>query len=571
MRYPLHLRMTTGERTTSLALLLVVVVLSVWLAAELPPHGFYSGDSGVKLIAARNAIAHPARPFEIDLPTINGRPVPHVERFFAVHGQHAHALQSPLFPVLSAPLIAVFGLRGAYLLPLIGFVALLPLLIRMAKHAAPDVSMWTVAAVGIFAGPVLFYAFEFWEHVPAIACLAGATALLSASHPSRTHLVLSGSLSALAILLRPEAVWYAVALCGWQLHAKVRPTYYIAAAALILSVFALLNFLESGNLMGLHASANLAPLLDDWARARIQRGALWFWPGRGPHDADFASWGGSSTLWIAGILVLAASWVAFFLGANARRCQTTALIAVAMLALDAATGAYSRESLWSCWPAGLLLMVPSTRGKALAALWWLALFTIVAVWLSSTHDGGAQWGPRFVLIAAPAMIVLAAANLSDAASPGQAQRFRQAVVVIVLLAGLWTTRAAYRELRGTKQFYAQLVEAVDRVVENGSVIVFSTWWFDQVVASLHSTRTFLYADGRPAGAAILAELQAAGIHDAVLVWSREQPEDSAAVEAVTHSCYQITDTADVPERQLRILKLRCNVPEPLPGGLRIKP
>ena len=540
--------MTTRRHTTSLALLLVVTVASAWLAAELPPHGFYSGDSGVKLIAARNAIAHPSRPFEIDLPTINGRPVPYVERFFAVHGQHAHALQSPLFPVLSAPLIAVFGLRGAYILPLIGFVALLPLLIRMAKQAAPDVGILTLATVGIFAGPVLFYAFEFWEHLPAVACLAGATALLSASHPSRTHLVVSGSLSALAILLRPEAVWYAIALCGWQLHAKARPTYYIAAATLILGVFTLLNFLESGNLMGLHAAANLAPLLDDWAVARLHRGALWFWPG--------------SMIWIAGILVLTGSWVAFLRGVNSRLCQTTALVAVAMLALDAAAGAYPRESLWSCWPAGLLLMVPSTRGKELAALWWLSLFTILAVWLSSTHDGGAQWGPRFVLIAAPAMIVLAAANMSDAAGPGQAQRFRQAVVLIVLLAGCWTTRAAYRELRGTKQFYARLVEAVDRVVENGSVIVFSTWWFDQVVASLHSTRTFLYADSGPAGATIVGELQAAGIHDAVFVWSREQPEDSAAVEAVAHSCSQITETADVPERQLRILKVRCNLPEP---------
>ena len=39
---------------------------------------------------------------------------------------------------------------------------------------------------------------------------------------------------------------------------------------------------------------------------------------------------------------------------------------------------------------------------------------MIAVWLSSTHDGGAQWGPRFLLIAAPALIVLAAANATDA-------------------------------------------------------------------------------------------------------------------------------------------------------------
>lgn len=534
---------------------------AVWLAAELPPHAFYSGDSGVKLIAARNAIAHPSRPFEIDLPTINGQPAPYVERFFAVHGQHAHALQSALFPVLSAPFIAMFGLRGAYFLPLISFVALWPLLIRIARHAAPDVGIWTVAAVGIFAGPVLFYAFEFWEHVPAIACLAGATALLITLPPSRAQLLGGGVLSAIAILLRPEALWYVSALAGWRIFVKARVALYLGAVVAILGVFAVFNFLESGSWMGPHASANMAPLLDDWARVRVQRGALWFWPARR----------GSSMFWIAGLLVVLASWVAFLFKVKPRLNQTTALGAAAVLALNGAMGSYPRESLWSCWPIGVLLLVPSTRLKDLAAMWWLTVFTIVAVWLSSTHDGGAQWGPRFVLIAAPAMIVTAAANLSDATGPGPAQRLRQALVLIVLLAGLWTTRAAYRELRGTKQFYAQLVDAVDRHVAHGSVIVFSTWWFDQVVASLYSTRTFLYADGAPAAATILNALQGAAIRDAVLAWSREQPEDGVAGEAVGDSCYQIARTDDIPERQVRLLTLTCQIPEPAPAGHRIKP
>ena len=52
--------MTDGDwnlstRAATVGLLLLVSIASVWLAAELPPHAFYSGDSGVKLIAARNA------------------------------------------------------------------------------------------------------------------------------------------------------------------------------------------------------------------------------------------------------------------------------------------------------------------------------------------------------------------------------------------------------------------------------------------------------------------------------------------------------------------------------------
>jgi hypothetical protein len=194
--------------------------------------------------------------------------------------------------------------------------------------------------------------------------------------------------------------------------------------------------------------------------------------------------------------------------------------------------------------------------KERAYWWWLSLFTVVGVWLSSTHDGGAQWGPRFVLIAAPSLIVIAAANATDAAGPGRARKFRQALVLAVLLAGLWTTRAAYRELRGTKQFYAELVDAVDRAVDEGGVIVFSTWWFDQVVASLYPSHTFLYADNAPAAAAILNELQSAGVRSAALAWSREEVGDDVLARAAGGRC-DIAEATDLPQREVRILEVVC--------------
>jgi hypothetical protein len=411
--------------------------------------------------------------------------------------------------------------------------------------------MATLALVGIFAGPVVFYAFEFWEHAPAIACLAGATALLLAPRVDRAHQIASAALAVAAMLLRPEAVWYVIALAGWQIYAKARLGYFLATTAIVLGTFAAFNLVESGNVLGPHISANMAPLVDDWARARVQRAALWLWPGSG--------------LWVMAVPVLIWSWIARRMNVDRRLAQAISLCAVAALALEAASGAYARESLWNCWPAGLLLFVPTTRFRAIAPMWWLTVFTVVAVWLSSTHDGGAQWGPRFVLIAVPAMIVIAAANASDAVGPGRARKFRQALVLVVLLAGLWTTRAAYRELRGTKQFYAGLVHAVDGVAGRGSVIVFGTWWFDQVVASLYSSRTFLYADGAPAAGVILKELQGGNIRDAVLIWSREEAADGAIATAMAGTCYQTTQSHDIPQRELRVLKATCGPREQGPG------
>src|SRR5262245_28644440 len=105
-------------RATWLALALTIVVL----ARGLPSETFFVGDPGVKLVAARAAITHPARPLEVPLPEIGGQPIALVEPFFAVHGEHAHAVTSEAFPLLSAPLIALFGIRGAYVLPALGFL-----------------------------------------------------------------------------------------------------------------------------------------------------------------------------------------------------------------------------------------------------------------------------------------------------------------------------------------------------------------------------------------------------------------------------------------------------------------
>src|SRR5690242_1814301 len=91
-----------ASRRTGVVLVLVVTAIMAWLALSLPADAFFSGDSGLKLIAARNAIAHPSRPFDVDLPIVNGRPAPYVDPMLELHGDHAYALQSPIFPVLSA-------------------------------------------------------------------------------------------------------------------------------------------------------------------------------------------------------------------------------------------------------------------------------------------------------------------------------------------------------------------------------------------------------------------------------------------------------------------------------------
>lgn len=164
---------------TRLALVLAACsIMLVALASGLRPDAFYVGDPGVKLVAARNALVFPGSPLEIPLPLIGTDRTPHVDPFFAVHGTHAHAVTSELFPLASAPFLALFGMRGLYVWPALGFIAAIAACAWLASVLDPGRDGAIVAAVAALGTPWLFYGLEFWEHAPAIAAGTVGTALL---------------------------------------------------------------------------------------------------------------------------------------------------------------------------------------------------------------------------------------------------------------------------------------------------------------------------------------------------------------------------------------------------------
>ena len=88
------------------------------LQSNLRADAFFVGDPGIKLIAAKNAIARPDHPLDIPLPVIGRESLPYVEPFFEVHDDHAHAVTTDLFPLVSAPLHSL--VRPARRLPAAG-------------------------------------------------------------------------------------------------------------------------------------------------------------------------------------------------------------------------------------------------------------------------------------------------------------------------------------------------------------------------------------------------------------------------------------------------------------------
>lgn len=536
--------MASLVRRPLVAVVAATAVLLVALSAAERPDAFFSGDSGLKLIASFSAIAHPTRPLEIDLPSVGGRPVPYVEHMISLHGDHGHVLQSPIFPVLSAPLIRAFGVRGAYVLPIVSFIALLPLLDAMRRHTMPETSFAVLAWIAIAANPVVFYALEYWEHAPAIALLAASVcaALLARTTPSsaRRWMLVSGALGGCSVLLRPEAAW---GLASMLLIVERRHwlTFALSTSAVMMP-FGIANLVHSGNVLGPHASQSLAPLASDWMAARASRIRAWLWP--------------ESLIADLGLLLVAASWIAGAIVRDIRVGQLVGLSGTAIVSVVASQRWLLRDSLWQAFPVVLLAFIATPATPLVRRLQAIAVITGIGVVLTATHDGGAQWGPRFLLISAPVLLVLAARGASHAAGRGRVRALRLGLIAVILAAGLWTERSAYLELRGAKRLYGRIVSATSTLTDEGSVILTNVWWFDQVNASLYGRRVFLFVPTPAAATQALNALADANVQDATMVWT-EEPDGEPLTEAIRDTCFEIDATRVVPDRKLRFASAHC--------------
>jgi hypothetical protein len=500
---------------SSALLLGAFAVILVILAAGLRPDAFFVGDPGIKLIAAKNAIATPDHPLDIPLPVIGRESLPYVEPFFEVHGDHVHAVTTDLFPLVSARAIQWFGLRGAYILPAAGF---LTLLISCAWLAVVLDSRRNPAFVLIIAGvatPFLFYGLEFWEHTPAVALATIGTALFAAALRARkaaTSMALAAGLAfGVAILLRPESAltFLAVLLASMILErgSTSRPLLIglsLVAAAVTLAPLEIYTLRHFGRVMPAHLWANARLLQGSWIAERGHLIATWFLP---------SGWTASGPV------------------------RPQSFLVVAPLVLLA------------CVP-----VRPDVARDGRRFLWAIAVLVLVLVVLTAPNDGGGQWTPRYLLFAYVPLVILAA----DAVDALPRRATTATALGFLFLACLWIQRSAYRELRGTKSTYGQVVDFVSNEVAPGGCIVSDLWWLDQIAASATSERRLIYVPGAGDAHAVMQRLSRAVVPIVTVIRSKSESPDVGAWREDTCYVEIKRDRLDVRDLVAITLHHRCS-------------
>src|SRR5258708_2899009 len=196
---------------SALVIVLAYCALQYWW---LPPDGFCTGDAGTKYLQARAVVAHGALHPWVDGPALDvDTALRWQEPFLLPVRGHLVGVFSWLLSILAAPFLAVFGLRGLYIIPALSVAAIFLAAASIGRSLGQPMGGVATGWCAVLATPLLFYGGELWEHAPAVALSTAGIALVLRGGPAaRRDAALAGACFVLAAALRPEALVAAPAI-----------------------------------------------------------------------------------------------------------------------------------------------------------------------------------------------------------------------------------------------------------------------------------------------------------------------------------------------------------------------
>ncbi|MCS7287871.1 MAG: glycosyltransferase family 39 protein [Roseiflexus sp.] len=471
-----------------------------------PLNGFWSSDQGVKLIQVQSlllnkfsssALIYPGAAIDPD-----GRVSPLRGQYFQ-RGKQTYAMFSDAFALMSSVPFFFFGFAGLYLLPLVSLAALSVICVRIARPLLGPRGALLAALALALTSPLLFYSVIFWEHLPAtlLVTLALWLALEGYHRNERRWLFGAGIAIGAAVWLRNETVLAAPALIGAVLLTRrsraLRAASWIGVGA-IAGVLPLLiyNQITFGAVVGPHVLVAGAAQYQGTSDPLMMRLA-WADLLIAPQDEPVLV---GSVIIMVMIALITAMWRAYSV-ANIGFALTVVLaIAIAAIIQMTPRGGL-QTTLLITFPAVLLCCFPvvpderSDRVDAPLILTAFGLTFITLAWLAPLPDGGAQWGPRMLLPALPALTIAGFWRARSWLRQPAAGAAVAGVTAILLFVALLSQYAGLRQLRDFNMANHTLLTTVAQ--SGAAAIITDTWYGPPLLAPIFYDKRmiFLIDDG----------------------------------------------------------------------------
>lgn len=410
-----------------IAVSIIFFIFSLLLVHSRPEGVLWSLDEGGKYIYLQSVIQegkitapliYPGRTLD---PNLDFIPL----YFFVKYGQQAFSWWAYGFPLTTLPFYLSFGWLGLYILPAFCGAISLWLTGKITGHLLNDASWWRLGTAIItgFATPILFYSTMFWEHTIATACILGAIYFLLTLPLNRlwVNSSISGLLIAIAVFYRPESVavlagiGFALILCH-----KYKKSIIFGLSFLVgIIPFVIFNIYTTGGII----TPNYGDVQSSDFFSGIQQVGWRFIPrilfNMNREDTFGLS---SKLLFIAMILLFFAGISSFFWKRWSKLTYffLVGLLSICTYILLQPEQYIALHGFITAAPVVLFAMlINPTLGKLEKPIFpWiviLASLSFVGMYILKGwgEAGGLQWGPRYLLVLYPLLILLATYGLSE--------------------------------------------------------------------------------------------------------------------------------------------------------------
>ncbi|NTW02341.1 MAG: hypothetical protein HGA19_13855 [Oscillochloris sp.] len=482
------MRSRAAALAATLAVGLLYVVLLIWVV---PVNGLWSGDQGAKIVQVISLIQHRFSSGAISNPSAGIDPEGRFSALPALftwpHNGSYYSIFSYPHALLSTPWFFLFGYAGLYVVPVGATLGTLMIGSALGERLGLRI-LWTIPLLLGVATPIGFYALVFWEHALATGVTTGALlcALLALTAPRHKngYALIAGLLMGFAWWFRAECLWLEPALLlglAWA-RADRRLLAWVAIGIVVsLTPMAVFNLLIFGMPLGAQVAVNFttptaatpSALLSHRSEISITMLLGNAWPGLWWIVAAIALafatiWADRWRLWLqAGAALLC---IMYLLGPGTGLLHTGIVVAcpLALLALSAWNPAYLTHA-----PIRLLLGT--------------SIIFLCGVLLTTPNDGGAQWGPRYLLPILPALVI---AGLTALGNKSNQPRLTQgAALTLLISAGLIAQIQGVRTLHDSTTTSLRLVQVVN--AQPDQPVVTDIWYAPQLLAPIYFERTIL--------------------------------------------------------------------------------
>ncbi|GIV99533.1 MAG: hypothetical protein KatS3mg058_0937 [Roseiflexus sp.] len=458
-----------------------------------PLNGFWSTDQGVKLIQVQSLLLNKFSSSALIYP---GAAIDQDDRVSLLRGQYyqhggqTYAMFSDAFALISSVPFFFFGFAGLYLVPLVSLAALSLICTCIARPLlGPGGALLSALALTL-TSPLLFYSVIFWEHLPAtlLTTLALWQALEGYYRTERRQLVGAGIAIGAAAWLRNEAILAAPALIGAVLltrrsqSSQTAAWIGIGAGAGVLPLL-LYNQIVFGAVVGPHvlvAGAAQYRGVSDPLMMRLAWADLLLVPQGEPVLVGVV-------MAMAMVALITSIWRTQRV-ANVGFALTAVLAIVVAAIIQATSGGGLQTTLLMTFPAVLLCCFPVAPKERLdrvdtpLILTAFGLTLIALSWLALLPDGGAQWGPRMLLPAAPALTIAGFWRARSWLRRPAAGAAVAGVSAIVLFVAMLSQCAGLRQLRDFNTANQTLLTTVAQ--SGASAIITDTWYGPPLLAPI---------------------------------------------------------------------------------------